>query len=148
MRSSFGLLSITNNGSSRGMATGPLQRSGTNFLRWLRQLEYVHEMSREAGAVQSQAVSSMTHGTKFAPDLATERPGLGCRWQRTASPNCKGQTGAACPSHQEERSAHANASCRPALVVPADRLGLAVRSSARRILPTAPSSDARLRRHP
>src|SRR5690554_3855625 len=52
MRPGFGLLSITNNGSSRGMATGPLQRSGTNFLRWLRQLEYVHEMSREPGAVQ------------------------------------------------------------------------------------------------
>src|SRR5690606_23799157 len=52
MRPGFGLLSITNNGSSRGMATGPLQRSGTNFLQWLRQLEYVHEMSREPGAVQ------------------------------------------------------------------------------------------------
>src|SRR5690606_17794210 len=59
MRSSFGLLSITNNGSSRGMATGPLQRSGTNFLRWLRQLEYVHEMSREPGAVHSEAFSGM-----------------------------------------------------------------------------------------
>src|SRR5690606_32944944 len=52
MRPGFGLLSITNNGSSRGMATGPLQRSGTSFLQWLRQLEYVHEMSREPGAVQ------------------------------------------------------------------------------------------------
>ena len=51
MRPGFGLLSITNNGSSRGMAPGPLQRSGTNFLRWLRHLEYVHEMSREPGAV-------------------------------------------------------------------------------------------------
>src|SRR5690606_33297213 len=32
----------------------PLQRSGTNFLRWLRQLEYVHEMSREPGAVHQE----------------------------------------------------------------------------------------------
>src|SRR5690606_9820375 len=31
MRPGFGLVSTTNNGSSRGRATGPLQRSGTNF---------------------------------------------------------------------------------------------------------------------
>jgi len=64
MRPGFGLLSITNNGSSRGMATGPLQRSGTNFLRWLRQLEYVHEMSREPGAVQRNSPPPDLHVPK------------------------------------------------------------------------------------
>src|SRR5690606_19579179 len=63
MRPGFGLLSITNNGSSRGMATGPLQRSGTNFLRWLRQLEYLHEMSREPGAVQREVAIVKSGGS-------------------------------------------------------------------------------------